>query len=162
MLAKLHHILHLLRNPDTSVVTQGLRHKGQLALLLAVHRNTCRVNLSEARICEICSLLVALPCGRAVAVHGVGGKEVGVAIATCGDHNGMGTESLKLAGHEVAGDDTLCLSVDDDEVKHLVARITGHGSSGDLAVESRIGTQKELLTGLSTGIERTTYLNTSE
>ncbi len=74
----------------------------------------------------------------------------------------MGAESLKLAGHEVAGDDTLCLSVDDDEVKHLMARIAGHSTGSNLAVESGVGTQKKLLTGLSPGIERTAYLNTSE
>ena len=74
----------------------------------------------------------------------------------------MGAESLKLAGHEVAGDDTLGLTVDDDEVKHLVARIACHCSGSDLAVESRVSSEKELLSGLSTGVERTAYLNTSE
>ena len=74
----------------------------------------------------------------------------------------MGAESLKLAGDEVAGDDTLCLAVDDDEVKHLVARIARNGSRCDLAVESRVSSEKELLSGLSTGVERTAYLNTSE
>ena len=74
----------------------------------------------------------------------------------------MGAESLKLAGDEVASDDTLGLAVDDDEVKHLVARIACNGSCGDLAVESRVCSEKELLAGLSPGIERTAYLNTSE
>ncbi len=74
----------------------------------------------------------------------------------------MGTESLKLAGHEVAGDDTLGLTINDDEVKHLMARIAGHSTGSDLAVESGIGSKKKLLTGLSPSIERTAYLNTSE
>ena len=120
------------------------------------------MDLREARICEIGSFLVALPCGRTVAVHGVGREEVGVAVAAGGDHHSMGAESLKLAGHEVTGDDTLCLSVDEDEIKHLVARIAGHSAGCNLTVEGGIGSKKKLLTGLSSCIERTAYLNTSE
>jgi len=43
-----------------------------------------------------------------------------------------------------------------------VARIARNGSRCDLAVESRVSSEKELLSGLSTGVERTAYLNTSE
>ena len=43
-----------------------------------------------------------------------------------------------------------------------MTRIARHGSRCDLAVESRVSSEKELLSGLSTGVERTAYLNTSE
>ena len=56
-------ILHLLGNPDTSVIAEGLTHQSQLGLLVTVHGNTCGVNLGEAGICEVSALLVAVPCG---------------------------------------------------------------------------------------------------
>ena len=74
----------------------------------------------------------------------------------------MGTEPFKFAGHKVAGDDTLGLTVHDDKVKHLVTGIAGHGSGCNLAVKGGIGSKEELLSGLSAGIESTAYLDTAE
>ena len=74
----------------------------------------------------------------------------------------MRAESLELSGHEVTGYDTLCLSVDEHEVKHLVARITLHCSGCNLTVERGIGSEKELLSGLTPCVEGTTNLNASE
>ena len=43
-----------------------------------------------------------------------------------------------------------------------MTRIALHCSCGNLSVESRISSEKKLLSGLSAGIEGTTYLNTTE
>ncbi len=127
-----------------------------------MHRDAGGVDLSEAGISEICTLLIALPCGRTVAVHGVGGKKIGVAISAGGDHYGMGSEPFKLSGNKVSGYDTLCLSVDDDEVKHLVARITLYGTCCNFLVQRSVGTEQKLLAGLSPRIEGTADLHASE
>ena len=74
----------------------------------------------------------------------------------------MRTEALEFAGNEVAGDDTLGFTVDDYEVEHLITRIALDGTGGNLAVQGGIGTEQELLAGLSTGIESTAHLDTSE
>ena len=162
MLAQLLHVLKLLGNPDTAVVTQTLAHKRQLALLLAVDGNTGRMDLREAGICEICTLAVALHSSGTVAVHSVGGEEIGISITAGGNHHGVCAEPFELAGDQVAGDDTLSLAVDDDEVEHLVTRIALYGTCGNLLVEGCIGTQKELLSGLTAGIEGTADLHATE
>ena len=135
MLAKLQHILHLLWNPDTSVISERLRHEGELALLVTVYRNTGRMDLCKARVGEECSLLVTLDCSGTVAVHCVGGKEICIAITAGCDHDCMGAESLKFSGHKISCYDTLCLTVDDDKVKHLMSRIACDGTCGNLSVE---------------------------
>ena len=85
-----------------------------------------------------------------------------ISVASGGDHDSVGSESFKLSGNEIAGDDTLCLTVDDHEVEHLVAGIGLDGAVGYLLVESGVGAQKELLSGLSACIEGTAYLHAAE
>ena len=162
MLAELDDILHIVRHPDAAVITQGLGHQGELALLVAVDRNTGRVDLREAGVCEESALAVGLHRGGAVGVHRVRGQEIGISVTTGSEDHGVGAEALDLTGHEVAGDDTLRLAVDDDEVQHLVARIALHGAGGDFLVQGRISAEKQLLTGLSAGVEGTAHLDTAE
>ena len=63
--------LGVLRHPDTAVVTQRLAHQRELRLVVAVHRDACRVNLREARIRHAGAFLIALPDGRSVRRHRV-------------------------------------------------------------------------------------------
>ena len=74
----------------------------------------------------------------------------------------MSTESLKFTGYEVPRNDTLSLTVDDNEIEHLVTRIAFHCTGCNLPVESSVCTEKELLSGLSAGIESTAYLHATE
>ena len=53
-------ILFFLRNPDTTIVTERLRHKSQFRLECTVYRNTSRVDLSEARVSKPSTFFVAL------------------------------------------------------------------------------------------------------
>ena len=127
-----------------------------------MNRDTGWVNLREARICEVGSPLVALPGGRSVAVHGIGREEISTSITTCGNNHSVCAESLKLTCYKVSCNDTLCLSVDDNEIKHLVTRIACYGTGCNLPVESCVCAEKELLSGLSAGIECTAYLHATE
>ena len=156
------HVFEFLGNPDTAVVTQRLRHERQLRLLVAVYGDAGRVDLREAGVGEAGALAVALECGRTVRCHGVGRKEEYVAVSACGDHYGVCTVALDLTGDEVAGDDTLCLAVLDDDVEHFMARIAFHRAGCDLLVEYRISAQQELLARLAAGIERARYLCAAE
>ncbi len=74
----------------------------------------------------------------------------------------MGTESFDLSCHEISCDDTLGLTVDENHVEHLIARIALYGTCRNLTVEGSISTEKELLSGLSAGVEGTANLRTSE
>ena len=64
-------VFQLLRNPDTTVVTQRFRHQSQLRLLVTVYRYTSRVNLSETWVSEVSTLTVALHSSRTVTAHSV-------------------------------------------------------------------------------------------
>ena len=120
------------------------------------------MDLRKAGIGEEGSLLVALPGGGTVGIHRIGGKEIGISVAAGSEHHRMGAETLDFTGHEVAGDDSLGLAVDDHEVQHLVTGIALDGSCGDFLVQGSIGAEQELLAGLSAGIERTADLDTAE
>ena len=108
MLAEFQYILHLLRYPDTAVITERFAHQGQLALLVAVNGNTGGMDLRKAGIGKECTLLVALPGCGSVGVHRVGREEVGVAVSAGRKYHGMGAEALQFTGNEVAGDNALC------------------------------------------------------
>ena len=116
-------IFQFLGNPDAAVVTQRFGHQGQLGLLVAVDRDTGRVDLRKAGVGEESASLVALPCSGAVGVHGIGAQEVGVAITAGGQDHGVGAEALDLAVGQVAGDDAFGLAVDQHQVEHLVTGI---------------------------------------
>ena len=156
------HILEFLGNPNTSVVTETFAHKSQLALLVTVYRDTGGVNLSEAGIGEIRAFLIALNRGGAVAVHSVRRKEICIAISSGCDDDRVCSETFEFTCNEIAGNNSLGLSVDDYEIEHFVTGIALYRSCCNLLVESCIGTEKKLLSGLSAGIECTAYLNTAE
>ncbi len=65
-------VLNLLRHPDTTVVTQRLRHQCQLRLLVTMHGDTGGVNLHVRGICKVGTLTIALNGCGAVASHSVG------------------------------------------------------------------------------------------
>ena len=156
------HVLELLGNPDAAVVTQRLRHEGQLRLLVAVYGDTRRVDLREAGVGETGTLAVALECGRTVRGHGVRREEEYVAVTARGEYDGVCAVALDLARHEVAGDNAACLTVLDDQVEHLVAGVALHRPCGDLLVQGCICAQQQLLSGLAAGVEGTRYLRAAE
>ena len=156
------HVLDLLRYPDAAVVTQRFGHQRQFRLLRAVYGDAGGVDLREAGVGEAGALAVALEGGRTVRRHGVGREEEDVAVTSRRQYDGVCSETFQFACHEVAGDDAARLAVLDDDVEHLVARITLHRTCRDLLVQCGVGTQKELLTRLAAGIEGTRYLRAAE
>ncbi len=151
-------VFFLLGHPDAAVVTQRLAHEGELRLVFAVYGDTGGVDLSEREVGKISTLLESLHCSRAVAAHGVGGEEEGTAITAGGEHHGVGGVTLYLTCDEVAHDDTAGTAVDDNHVEHLATVERLHGALLDLAVQRSIGTEEELLAGLTLGVECTRHL----
>ena len=113
-------IFFFLRNPDTTVVTQRLRHQSQFRLELAVCRNTSGVNLSVSRVGEISAFMITLNGYRAIRCHSVGRKEINVSVSAGSDNDSVCRESFNLSGNQITGDDTARTTVDNHEVEHLV------------------------------------------
>ena len=124
--------------------------------------NTGGVNLNVRGICEVCTLTIALDSSCTVTTHSIGREEVGVTITTSSNHYGIGAETLQLTSNEVLGNDTTSTTVNDDYILHLVTGIELHLASLYLTAQRAIGTQQQLLTGLTLSIECTAYLSTTE
>ncbi len=155
-------VFELLGHPDASVVAQRLRHQRQLGLLVAVDGDTGGVNLYVGRIGKDGTLAVALYGSGAVATHRVGRKEVGITVTARSNDDGIGREAVQLACDEVLGNDATGATVDDDEVFHLITGEELHLSSLYLTAQRRVGTEQQLLTCLSLGIEGTAHLCSTE
>ena len=150
------------RDPDPSVISQRLRHQGELGLQFPIDRDASRVDLCEAGIGHGSALLVGLPCSRHIGSHGVGGQEKDVAVTTGAQKHGVGTVAFQFSGDQVAGDDPSRLSVDHHKVHHLVSRIHLHLALGDLALQCGIRAEQQLLTGLSLCIKSSAHLNATK
>ena len=155
-------ILLLLGHPDAAIVAEALTHQRQLGLVVAVDGDAGGVNLDIAGVGKSCAFLVAHPGGGAVAVHGIGGEVVDIAIATCGQHDGMGGIALEITSDKVAGDDAACAAVDNDEFHHLVAFMQFDTAAGNLTAQRTVGTEEELLAGLAAGVEGAADLRAAE
>ncbi len=124
-----------LGHPDAAVVAERFAHKGELALVFAMHGDAGGVNLGEGEVGQICAFLECLDGGGTVATHSIGAQEECTAIATGGEHHSVGGIAFDFAGDEVAYDDAACASVDDHDVEHLAAVERADGALLDLAVE---------------------------
>ena len=117
--------------------------------------DTGGVNLYVAGVSKVSTLAVALNGSGTVATHSIGREEVGVAITTGGDNHSIGREALELAAHQVLGNDTTGVAVNDYHILHLVAGVELHLASLNHAAQRRVGTEQQLLAGLTLGIEGT-------
>ncbi len=70
--------------------------------------------------------------------------------------------AFDFAGDEVTHDDTACTSVDDNDVEHFTTVEGAYGAFLNLTVERRVSAEKELLAGLTFGVECTGNLSTTE
>ena len=155
-------VARLARNPDTAVVTERFAHQGELGLQVAVARNASRVNLRVAGVSEQGAALVGTESSRHVRTLGVGRKVVDVTVTAGAEAHSVTHVAFEFASDEVTDDDTASLAVDHDEVHHFAAGEHLHLTGGNLAHEGLVGTEQELLTRLTAGVERTGNLRTTE
>ena len=160
-------ILQFLRHPDTTVVTERLRHEGQLTLEITMLRDTGRVDLRVAGVSEQGTVAVHLHSSRTVGSHGVGREEEGVTVTTRTYYYCMREETLDATGNEVTSDDTTCtrfavLILDQHDIQHLIAGVHLHFAFTDLTAERAVCAEQQLLTGLTLCIEGTTNLRATE
>ena len=155
-------IFELLGHPNAAVVAERFGHQSELRLLVAVYGNAGGVNLYVRGVGKESALAIAGNGGRGVATHGVGREEVSVAVSAGTDHDSVCSEAFESTGHEVAGDDTAGTSVNEDYIQHFVAGVEFYGASMYLAHQRRVGTEEQLLTCLTFGVESTAHLCTTE
>ena len=130
--------------------------------MIAADRNAGRVNLRVARVRERCALLVCAPDRRRVAILGVRAQVEHVAVSTRREHDRIGNVRCDLAGVQIACDDAARMSIHDDDVEHLFVRVHAHRTQTDLTLERLIRAEQQLLTGLTTRVERARYLRATE
>ena len=156
-------VLFFLGNPDAAVVTERLRHKGELGLDVAVNGDTGGVDLTVARVGEVSTFAVDLHGSGAIGAHGIGGEEIGVAVAASSDYHSVTEVALDFASDEVANDDATSATVfGDNDVEHFATSEHLNGSVLNLFAEAAVGTEEELLTGLTAGVESTRNLSATE
>ena len=102
------------------------------------------------------------PRRRHVARHRVRRQEERVAVATGGEHDGVGVVRHHFTGQEVAGHDAGGATVDDDDVDELHAVPELDVAEADLAGHLLVGADQELLAGLAACVERAAHLGAAE
>ena len=120
------------------------------------------MNLREAGVGKVGALLPAGAGSAHVAAHGVGGKEEHAAIATGGEQHGITGIALDFAGHHIAHHDTLGVAIDHHQVHHFGAGVHLDVPLADFLLHGLIGTEQQLLAGLTAAVESTLQLGTTE
>ena len=120
------------------------------------------MELDEARVGEQRTASVGAERRRDVRVLGQRGAEVHVAVATGGQHHGVGRDGGDLAGDQVPHHDALGAAVRDDQVQHLRAGVQVHLPRGDLPQQCLGGGHLQLLPRLPAGVVRAGDLHATE
>src|SRR4029077_6339420 len=89
-------------------------------------------------------------------------KKKNIAVATGRENYGIAGEGINFAGAEVAGDNPLGMTIDQNKVKHLGLRKHFRRAEGDLPAERLIGSEQQLLAGLAAGVKRPRNLRPTE
>ena len=120
------------------------------------------MNLREAGVGKVSTLLPAGAGSAHVAAHSIGGKEEHAAVATGSEQHGITGIALDLTGHHIAHHDTLGVAVYHYKVHHFSAGVHLDMALTNLLLHGLVAAEQELLAGLTTAIEGTLELRTTE
>ena len=93
------------------------------------------MDLREARIGEERTTTIRTVGRGHVATHRVGREVKSVPVASARQDHRISRVGLDFPGHHVAGDDSLSVAVDQDEIEHLVARMHFYRARGNLMAQ---------------------------
>ena len=97
-----------------------------------------------------------------IATHCIRREVENVAVTAARQNDRVGRVACDLAGEEVSSDDAFGVSIDEDQVEHLVAGMHVDLTRFDLARKGTVSTEEKLLTGLAPRVEGTRNLSTTE
>ena len=109
--------------------------------------------MGEARIAKECTAFVSAIGGGDVATARVGREEKNIAVTAGRENYGVAGESIDFAGAQIAGDDPLGMTVNQNKVEHLGLRKHFHRAKRNLPAQRLIGAEQKLLAGLATRVE---------
>src|SRR2546430_2159165 len=83
-------------------------------------------------------------------------------VAAGGQHDCVGRDVVDLTSAQIAGNNSLGVSIDDDDVEHFGLGKHLNGAGGDLAAERLITAKQKLLPSLTARIKRSRNLRAAE
>ncbi len=120
------------------------------------------MDLREAGIGEGGSTPVGPPRRGGIARLRVGREIEDIGVAAGAEDDGIAEPGLDFSGDQMASHDSPGLAVDHDEVEHFGTGMHLDRSGVNLPLEGGIGTEKELLPGLTAGVEGPGDLGSAE
>src|SRR5437899_6367648 len=98
-------------------------------------------------------MFVSTKGGVDVATERVGRKKKNIAVTAGRENYSVAGESIDFAGAQIAGDDPLGMTVNQNKVEHLGLRKHFYRAERNLATERLISAEQKLLAGLATRVE---------
>ena len=112
------------------------------------------MNLGEAGITKERATFISAIGSGDVATACVGRKKKNIAVTAGRENYRVAGEGIDFAGAQIAGDNSLGVTIDQNKVEHLGLREHFHRAERDLAAEGLIRPEQELLAGLAAGVKR--------
>jgi hypothetical protein len=120
------------------------------------------MNLREGWVREERASFKSSISGCDVAPACVGREIKYVSISTSREHDSIRCMSLDFSGTQIAGNDSLGMSLDNHEIEHLRLRKHLDRAGRDLSAKRLITAEQKLLTGLSARVESSRHLGAAE
>jgi len=111
------------------------------------------MNLGETRIRKKGAFPMGpVSCGY-IGSHGIGRKEKYISVAAGAQYDCMGLMAFNVPVNQVADHNSSGLTVNHNKLQHFTARKQLNFSSGHLAGQGTVSSQKQLLPRLSSGVK---------
>ena len=120
------------------------------------------MNLRVTGIRKVSPAFVTPPGSRHIAALGIGRQIIDVAIATCAEDNCVCRVCLQLSRGQITNHNSTSNAIHNDEFQHLATSKDIHFAQLGLPHQGLVGPQQQLLTGLTTAVERTRNLSTTK
>src|SRR5438874_9888133 len=112
------------------------------------------MNLGEEASTKECARLIStIGRGRVTSAYLVR-KKKNIAVTAGRENYRVAGEGIDFAGAQIAGDNSLGVTIDQNKVEHLGLREHFHRAERDLPAEGLIRPEQKLLAGLAAGVKR--------
>ena len=112
------------------------------------------MDLGEAGIGEERAFFVSAIGGGDVAAARIGREIKNISVTAGREHDRVGRVLLDLSRNQIARDDSLGVTIDNDQIEHLGLRKHLHRAGRHLTAKGLVASEKQLLAGLSARIKR--------